>query len=1040
MPVVAPKKCFGIVLPLLLLAGGVQGQIPVDPQVLWADVTLYRDEWGTPHIYAHTPRALGFAFGYAQAEDHLDAMLLSYRVVAGRAAEVLGEPYARSDEFAIKMGHERLAAAAFANIDPVTAELCAGFAQGVNLWLVEHPGESPDWAEGIQPHEVLALWHAFLVSMAPLDLPEIYRRPRAFDTGNAWALAPWRTEEGKTILVINPHQYYDIPFQWYEAHLALEDYNVAGATLIGLPIILQGHNGVMGWALTPNHPDFADVFEEHIQYAAQENPKNLQQPLFSQEQLLMLEYMSRAQPYYVRTAAGLEERFAPTLTTERGPVFEQNGRLYSWRIGGYRAFGGLYQLFEMGRAPGLAAFQQALYLQQIPCFHVLYADREGNLFYLYNTSAGVRAQLPHLPGDRPQPFPLIEEEGAEALPPPPQLDWRIPQPAAFDMAAWSALLPVDALPFVLNPRGGYLQICGNPPWGVTDDLVPSAGAFPPWLVHDSDTFRARRVRQLLRSGPRSFRDNHAMIYDMVAPAAAEMVPRLLDMAEQRPELVASSHPDLKEGLELLRDWSHVADPASPGMTFFHVWWSMLRAQNGPDPALYNMIFENSPGAQERALSAAADAARMMRNEFQAISIPWGDVHRIHRGLRDESMPGANAGEPLFIAGSSVFENGQWRATYGYGYALAVQFGETPEAFSISPFGASGRLASPHFADQLDLFLEQRLKRYRFIEDDVWRYASSARGRRITLLPMGVSAVFSFTAGRDIQARLNARSAPPADPPPGYAAFSRSVTPEWAPAMMPVELMLEFYVPPSVCLPENFSSVGLFAHIEGMGWQLIEGQMHNPETLTISAMHDGHAAYVLLGPANVLVAPMSAPALPPRPPAKPVEVAPEPEMPAPEDTSAQGPEVQPGPALGAPGGIFKIERSDSVDESKTVYSLPKLPPGQLFGPAARQYGGAQVPPEDRLFKEQRLDEKTLETDTDPAEKTPQILPPGNAIDTPGPMMKIERHEEAAPPQRGRSTLPSRLPPGQLFGPAAAGRNKAPDSEATEGKMKIERLEE
>ena len=37
---------------------------------------------------------------------------------------------------------------------------------------------------------------------------------------------------------------------------------LAGVTLYGLPVILQGHNETLGWALTPNQPDIADVFVE----------------------------------------------------------------------------------------------------------------------------------------------------------------------------------------------------------------------------------------------------------------------------------------------------------------------------------------------------------------------------------------------------------------------------------------------------------------------------------------------------------------------------------------------------------------------------------------------------------------------------------------------------------------------------------------------------------------------------------------------------------------------------------------------------------
>ncbi|HEX72527.1 MAG TPA: hypothetical protein ENN65_04365, partial [Candidatus Hydrogenedentes bacterium] len=103
---------FGVIRALsLLLAAAGQGEIvaPSPAADPWAEATLYRDEWGVPHVYADTPRGLGFAFGWAQAEDHLDDMLMAYRMANGRAAEVLGESWADSDAFSLKMGHARLA-------------------------------------------------------------------------------------------------------------------------------------------------------------------------------------------------------------------------------------------------------------------------------------------------------------------------------------------------------------------------------------------------------------------------------------------------------------------------------------------------------------------------------------------------------------------------------------------------------------------------------------------------------------------------------------------------------------------------------------------------------------------------------------------------------------------------------------------------------------------------------------------------------------------------------------------------------------------
>ena len=75
-----------------------QDDIPLETQ-LWGEASLYRDEWGVPHVYAQTPRGMGFAFGYAQADDHIEPMLLAYRAVTGRLAEVQGEAAAELDRF-----------------------------------------------------------------------------------------------------------------------------------------------------------------------------------------------------------------------------------------------------------------------------------------------------------------------------------------------------------------------------------------------------------------------------------------------------------------------------------------------------------------------------------------------------------------------------------------------------------------------------------------------------------------------------------------------------------------------------------------------------------------------------------------------------------------------------------------------------------------------------------------------------------------------------------------------------------------------------
>ena len=87
------NRTWGIVL-LLSLSCTVQAQT-ADP--LRAQVTIYRDTYGVPHIVGETQEATFFGYGYAQAEDHLEEMILQYRDAQGRrAGEVIGfEPWVK---------------------------------------------------------------------------------------------------------------------------------------------------------------------------------------------------------------------------------------------------------------------------------------------------------------------------------------------------------------------------------------------------------------------------------------------------------------------------------------------------------------------------------------------------------------------------------------------------------------------------------------------------------------------------------------------------------------------------------------------------------------------------------------------------------------------------------------------------------------------------------------------------------------------------------------------------------------------------------
>jgi acyl-homoserine lactone acylase PvdQ len=75
---------------LLIGAATVLGSEATSRDPLARHVTIYRDEYGVPHFVGATEAAAFFGYGYAQAEDHLERMMLQYRDAQGRRAEIQG--------------------------------------------------------------------------------------------------------------------------------------------------------------------------------------------------------------------------------------------------------------------------------------------------------------------------------------------------------------------------------------------------------------------------------------------------------------------------------------------------------------------------------------------------------------------------------------------------------------------------------------------------------------------------------------------------------------------------------------------------------------------------------------------------------------------------------------------------------------------------------------------------------------------------------------------------------------------------------------
>src|SRR5215831_12866533 len=99
----------------------------VDPR----SVTIRRDTWGVPHIYAKTDAGATYGLMYAQAEDNFWQLETDYIRTVGRSAEIDGPRGVSGDLLYRAYEVEKRAKEAYQNADAKLRALCDGFAAGV---------------------------------------------------------------------------------------------------------------------------------------------------------------------------------------------------------------------------------------------------------------------------------------------------------------------------------------------------------------------------------------------------------------------------------------------------------------------------------------------------------------------------------------------------------------------------------------------------------------------------------------------------------------------------------------------------------------------------------------------------------------------------------------------------------------------------------------------------------------------------------------------------------------------------------------------
>jgi len=291
------------------------------------NVSIRRNAMGMPLIESNSFHDALFALGYVHASDRLTQMVTLRLLAQGRLAEMSGADVLDADRYMRAVNLKKSADELYKASSPRLKRFFEVYARGVNAYLFRYRDKLPSdlAASGYKPEywkpEDSALLFCLLNFSQSANLPEEiaslvlaqtvtndklpWLTPSAPDeqlkvaegeklqgiklngqvpglaelskataqvkglnllasSSNNWAIAPQRSRSGKSLLASDSHSALGVPSLWSFVQIRAPKYQAAGASIAGIPIILQGYNGKVGWSMTMVTGDNQDLFLEKL--------------------------------------------------------------------------------------------------------------------------------------------------------------------------------------------------------------------------------------------------------------------------------------------------------------------------------------------------------------------------------------------------------------------------------------------------------------------------------------------------------------------------------------------------------------------------------------------------------------------------------------------------------------------------------------------------------------------------------------------------------------------------------------------------------
>ena len=294
---------------------------------------------------------------------------------------------------------------------------------------------------------------------------------------------------------------------------------------------------------------------------------------------------------------------------------------------------------------------------------------------------------------------------------------------------WTKFVPFESLPQFLNPPGGYIHNENSSPhYTNIRGPVNTQNAYPNFEPPRL-SLRSQLALELVGGDEKFSLEDVIRLKHSYRMLLADRVKNDLIAAVK----AANQSVDAQNAIQLLERWDNTASPESRGSVLFEIWWLEY---SGFRPGVTSLIPDNRRFAKVWSVDdpyntprGLADATRAVESFKWAIDeakrlygsydVAWGDVHRVRRGKVDVPVGGCGNEPGCFrVLGFQRDKDGKLAANVGDGWVLAVEFGDTPRAFSVLAYGESRLPNSPWFSDQAEMFAKGEMKTVAFTQSDV----------------------------------------------------------------------------------------------------------------------------------------------------------------------------------------------------------------------------------------------------------------------------------------------------------------------------------